>query len=182
MAGFKPVNNVGAAENSGKLERVYVDSSHSTIIAPGDVVKYTGTADANGVAAVDVVTGAGTVAGVVDSIDYNISGEALSDTGLAASTAGYVFIRTQPTDVFLVDCDETLAVADVGLNAQPDWVAATKTGGLSISNVQLDSSTKATTATLQFRIIGLAQDDDGVLGNRALVRLNNCSFSNTTGA
>lgn len=181
--GFKPVNDLGAAENSGKLERVHVASTHATIIAPGDVVVYTGTAQAGtGIREVDAATAAGVIAGVVDAVDYNLSGENLTDTALPASQAGYVFIRTQPTNVFLVDTTATLAVADVGLNAQPNWTAASKSGGLSISNMKLDSATKAATATFQFRIIGLAEDDDGVLGNRALVRMNNCAATNTTGA
>lgn len=182
MAGFRVLNDIGGSSYAGKLIRYHVDAGHSSIIAPGDVVKLTGTADADGVAEVDAATSTGTIAGVVTSVDYNVANEALSDSGLPASTAGYVYVQGDPSLSFIVDCDETLAVADVGLNVSPLWTAATKSGGLTISNMQVDSSTKAATATLQFRIVGLAQDDDGVLGNRAIVRINNGIFNNATGA
>lgn len=177
--GFNVSRSVGTAENTGKVRRYYVEASHSSIIAPGDVVKLTGTADADGVAAVDRATSTGVIAGVVAAVDYNIAGENLTDTALAASTAGYVFVHTDPVLEFEVDCDETLAVADVGLNASPDWAVATKTGGITVTNVKLDSSTKATTSTLQFRITGLLRDAAGVLGNRATVTINASALSGT---
>ena len=66
---------------------------------------------------------------------------------------------------------------DVVLNADAYVTAATKAGGLTISNMALDSTTKATTATLQFRIVGLVPNDDGVIdGLKARVRFNNTTL------
>jgi hypothetical protein len=177
--GFQVSRSVGAGENTGKVRRYYVDAAHASIIAPGDVVKLTGSADADGVAAVDRATSGGVIAGVVASVEYRFAGEALGDTALPASTAGYVFVHTDTDLEFEVDCDETLAVADVGLNASPDWVVASKTGGITVTNVKLDGSTKATTAALQFRITGLLPDAAGVLGNRATVTINASALSGT---
>lgn len=182
MAGFRVYNDIGGADYVGKLARYHVAASHTGIIAPGDVVKKTGTAKADGTPEVDAATSAGTIAGVVVSVEYNLAGENLTDTGLPASTAGYVYVIEDPSVQFIAECDETLAVADTGLNVQPDWAAATKSGGLTVSNMKIDSSTKATTATLQFRILELKEDEDGVLGNRALVRINNGVLNNSTGA
>lgn len=175
--GFQVSRSVGTGENAGKVRRYYVDAAHASIIAPGDVVKLTGAADADGVAAVGRATSAGVIAGVVASVEYQVSGEALSDTALPAQKAGYVFVHTDTDLEFEVDCDETLAAADVGLNVQPDWAVATKTGGITVTNVKLDSSTKATTATFQFRITGLLPDANGVLGNRATVTINASALS-----
>lgn len=177
--GFNVSRSVGTAENTGKVRRYYVEATHASIIAPGDVVKLTGTADADGVAAVGRATSGGVIAGVVASVDYNIAGENLSDTGLPALTAGYVFVHTDPNIEFEVDCTATLAAADVGLNASPDWAVATKSGGITVTNVKLDSSTKAATAALQFRITGLLRDAAGVLGNRATVTINATALSGT---
>jgi len=177
--GFQVSRSVGTGENTGKVRRYYVASSNGSIIAPGDVVKLSGDADADGVAGVTRATSAGVIAGVVASVEYRIAGEALNDTALPASTAGYVFVHTDTDLEFEVDCDETLLAADVGLNAQPDWVVASKTGGITVTNVKLDSATKATTGTFQFRITGLLPDASGVLGNRATVTINASALSGT---
>lgn len=175
--GFQVSRSVGTGENTGKVRRYYVGAAHASIIAPGDIVKLTGEADADGVAAVDRTTSAGVIAGVVAAVDYRVAGEALSDTGLPASTAGYVFVHTDPTLEFEVDTTATLVAADVGLNIEPDWVVATKNGGITVTNVKVNSATKAATATLQFRITGLLPGSNGVLGNRATVTINASQLS-----
>lgn len=173
---FTLVNAGGMSENTGKLRSVAVAAAHATLIAPGDLVRFTGTSRADGVAEVDVVTATGQqIAGIVAAVDYNVAGENLTYTGLAASTAGTLLIHTSPDLLYTVPTTATLAAADVGLNADADFVAATRSGVLDISNVRLNSASKATTATLQFRIEGLLPDAAGVLGNVALVRINNQS-------
>lgn len=173
---FTLVNAGGMSENTGKVRTVAVAAAHATIIAPGDIVRFTGTSRADGVAEVDVVTATGQqVAGVVAAVDYQVAGENLTYTGLAASTAGTLQIHTSPDILYTVPATATLAAADVGLNADADFVAATRSGVLDISNVRLNSASKNTTATLQFRIEGLLPDAAGVLGNVALVRINNQS-------
>lgn len=174
---FTLVNAGGMSENTGKVRSVAVASSHATLIAPGDIVRFTGTSRAtDGVAEVDVVTATGQqVAGIVAGVNYNVAGENFTYTGLAASTAGDLFIHTSPDLLYTVPVTATLAAADVGLNADTDFVVATRSGVLDISNVRLNSASKATTATLQFRIEGLLPDAAGVMGNVALVRINNQS-------
>lgn len=173
---FTLVNAGGMSENTGKVRSVAVAASHATLIAPGDPVRFTGTSRADGVAEVDVVTATGQqVAGIVAAVDYNVAGENLTYTGLAASTAGTLLIHTSPDLLYAVPTTATLAAADVGLNADSDFAVATRSGVLDISNVKLASASKNTTATLQFRIEGLLTDAAGVLGNVALVRINNQS-------
>lgn len=173
---FTLVNAGGMSENTGKVRSVAVAASHATLIAPGDAVRFTGTSRADGVAEVDVVTATGQqVAGIVAAVDYNVAGENLTYTGLAASTAGTLFIHTSQDLLYAVPTTATLAAADVGLNADSDFAVATRSGVLDTSNVKLASASKNTTATLQFRIEGLLTDAAGVLGNVALVRINNQS-------
>jgi len=173
---FTLYNSGGTAENAGKVRRVAVAAAHASIIAPGDVVYYTGTSNADGVAEVDFSTTTGQqVAGIVAAVDYNVAGENLSYTGLSASTAGYVFIHGDPNLLFTVPVTATLAVTDVGLNANSNFAVSTRSGVLDTSNNILNATGKATTATLQFRIEGLLPDAAGVLGNVALVRINNQS-------
>lgn len=158
----------------GKIRSFDVASSHSTRLGLGDVVRITGTANSTTyLPGIDAAAAGQSITGVLVGVDPNYSTESFLDTGLAASTAGTVKVNTDPFAMYVVDTSATLAVADIGLNADIVATAATQSGGLTISNMTLDSSTKATTVTLQFRILGILPDDAGVVGNRALVMVNN---------
>lgn len=163
------------AENVGKVRRFFVAASHATFLAPGDDVQLTGSADAEGVAAVDVLTATGQqVAGVISSVEYQVVGENLSNTGLPAGVAGYVYVHTDPALWFEAPVTNgPLLVADVGLNVNGNYIVSTRTGGMSVSTRGVNATGKATTATLQYRVQGLLPDANGVLGNVALVSINN---------
>lgn len=165
----------------GKGRTYAVPSSHASLMAIGDVVTETGTADSLGNPQVDVATASTIVTGVVVGIVPDYSTEQLSDIKIPASTAGTVIVNVDPNAEYEVDVSGTaLAAADVGLNANIVATAATTSGGLTRSNMAIDSSTKATTATLQFRIVRLLTDAAGTLGARAVVRVN--KSTNNTGA
>jgi hypothetical protein len=93
-----------------------------------------------------------------------------------ASTDCYVLVADDPDLVF--ECQEdavggALAVADVGLNA--DMTSGSLSTVTGRSGFQLDTSTKATTATLQLRIVGFVQRVNNEVGNanaKVLVRFN----------
>jgi hypothetical protein len=174
MAGFNPSKDESNADYTGKLRTFSVDAGHSTILAPGDCVVLTGTADANGIAGADAAAAGAAFTGVIAGVDPIYSGENLSTTALPASTAGTIKCHVAQDLVYLVPVTGgNLAVTDVGLNADIDDTAASVSGGLSISNMALDSTTKATTSTLQFRIVQLQTDENGEnLGSYALVRPN----------
>lgn len=169
----------GSADHNGKLETYAVDAAHATLLAPGDVVVITGEADTQGVAEVDAAAPLAAVTGVIAGVVPQFASENLTETGLPASTAGKVMVHIAPNLNFIADVTGgALTAADVGLNVDIDDTAATKSGGLTISNMAVDSTTKATTATLQFRIVGLVPDGvDGVpTGLKARVRLNNTTI------
>lgn len=172
MAGFKYRKSQAGGGSTGVVTTFAVDAAHATLLAPGDAVVITGDADANGVSEVD--TGNATTAntGVIESVDYTLAGETLSETGLLASTAGTVKVRVDQFALYEIDADATAVVANVGLNVAINVTTATKSGGLTVSNMTADMATVATTVTLPYRIVALLEDADGVLGNRVLVRPN----------
>ncbi len=175
MAGFNMVKTQSQGGTTGIVSTFAVAAAHLRLIAPGDVVVLQGTADAEGISEVDTET-PGVIStfltGIVDSVDVQIEGENLTETGLPATTAGKLKVRVDQFALYEVDTDTPLVIAQVGLNAAYNATAATKSGGLTISNMTLDAATAAATQTLPFRIVALLEDTAGVLGNRALVRVN----------
>lgn len=170
--GFKWVGSL-SDNPTGRVKTYGVDAGHATRLAIGDVVSVTSTAAADGTPQVDAATAGADVTGVIVAIDPNFATEAFTDMGLPASTAGTVKVNTDPRAYYEVDVENgPLVVASTNLNANIVANAATQSGGLTISNMTLNATGAATTATLQFRIEKLLVGSDGVLGSRALVQLN----------
>ena len=179
MAGFILDLSQSSADHDGKLETFSVDAGHATILAPGDVIALSGTASTvTGVAGADAAVQGAALTGVIAGIEPLFVGENLTETGLPALTAGEIRCHIDPNLNFIVPVTGgNLTVADVGLNADADVTAASKTGGLTISNMALDSTTKLATATLQFRIMGIAPNAAGAFdGSFARVRINNSTM------
>lgn len=181
MAGFQALRNQSDTDYQGKLETYAVDAAHASLLAPGDVVVITGESDAEGRAEVDAAAAGAVITGVIAAVRPLFDTENLTETGLPASQGGFVHCHIAPNQNFIVDViNGPLTDAEVGLNADIDATAATKTGGLTVSNMTLDAGTAATTATLQFRIVSLKEDAAGVLGNRAVVRFNSTTLNTGT--
>lgn len=173
MAGFKWVGSQTGGELSGKVKTFHVDSAHAAVMGIGDVVVMTGTAFTDGTAEVDTGTANIANTGVVTAVLPNIATEALSQTWLSASTAGYVEVNVDPLALWAADvANGPLAVTDVGLNVPLVATTGTVSGSLFTSNMKVNATGKATTNTLPFQVVGLLYGDDGVLGSRALVRTN----------
>lgn len=172
MAGFKYVGSETGGEINGKVKQFAVASTHAGVIGPGDAVTITAASIADGSPTVDIA-GVGAFTGIVASIIPNFSGEALSQTWLPASTAGNLLVNVDAFGLYVADvANGPLVAADVGLNAPTVATVGTVSGSLFTSNMQVNSTGKATTSTLPWRIVALLPDDNGVLGNRALVRAN----------
>ncbi len=172
MAGFTYVNRDGTAQTAGVVKTFAVDAGHSTLLSPGDAVVVTGQSDSSGVQQVD--TGNATTAntGVVVGFEVEYEGENLTETGLPASKAGKARVVVDNGGFFEVNASATVTAAQVGQNAGIQNTAATKTGGLTVSNMQIDTATIAATATLPYRIEGLLVGDSGTLGDKVLVSFN----------
>jgi len=98
----------------------------------------------------------------------------------------YVLVKpANHQDVYRVQSDDVggdLADADIGLNA--DFVVGTGNSTTGMSAMQLDTSTKATTATLSLKILGYddrPSNTAGATNQDVLVRLNNIELSGATG-
>tara|TARA_R110000803_G_scaffold115793_5_gene184352 strand:- start:1283 stop:1837 length:555 start_codon:yes stop_codon:yes gene_type:complete len=177
MAGFNLDLGQSSSDHNGQLESYSVAVGHATLLAPGDVVVLTGTSSVEGIASVDAAAQGAAMSGVIAGIEPLFTGENLTQTGLPASTAGTVRCHIDPNLNFIVECSAALSAVDVGLNADAAVTAASASGGLTVSNMKLDSATKAGTATLQFRIVGLVPNSAGVVdGLTARVRINNSTI------
>jgi hypothetical protein len=159
----------------GACRRYYHPATDSTALFIGDPVIIAGSADGDGTPTATRATAAsaGRITGVVVGFDPNPT---INAAGYgAASTAFYVLVADDPALLFEIQEDSVggaLAATSVGLNA--DLIAASGSAATKQSGFMLDSSTAATTATLQLRIIQLEQRADNVIGDNAkwLVAIN----------
>ena len=182
--GLRPVRHRNGAPYNGAATRYYVPASDGTALYLGDPVVVGGSADADGVMSVVKATAAGGayMLGPVVSVEP-ITRD--STPYREASTLRYVWVADDPDLVFEIQEDAVggaLAVADVGLNA--DWIAGTGSAITGLSGAMLDTSTKATTNTLQLRILGFSQRIDNEVGSanaKVLVAINLHSQRNLTG-
>lgn len=177
--GLKPVMDAAGTPFNGSLETVYHQASDGTALYIGDPVVIDGSSDANGVRSVIRASAGGSITGVVQGFmpdgTTNMAGYG------AASTAYYLLICSDPDALFEIQEDSVggaLAAADIGLNAS--MIVAAGSSYTKRSGVMLDTSTKATTATLELKIKGLSQRPDNAVGNQAkvLVKINKHTDSN----
>lgn len=180
-AGLLPVRYMSGAPYAGAANKYYVPSTDSTALFRGDPVIIAGDADADGLPTVTRATaaGAGRITGVVVGV---VPSPTITTQHRPASTAAYVLVADDPELLFEIQEDAVggaLAAVDVGLNA--DLIAAAGSTVTGLSGFQLDTSTKATTNTLQLRIKGFVQRADNVIGANAKV-LVSINLPTETGA
>lgn len=185
--GAIPTRQVGGAPHSGGVERFYVGTGDSNNIFIGDFVAPSGTGGDAGLGhrpgAVRATPGSG-ILGVVVGFE-NLTSDNLSRTYRPASTEGYLLVATDPDLEFEIQEDSVggaLAAVDIGLNANVIFGAGDTATGTSA--MEIDSSTKATTATLDVRLLGFVDRPDNEIGTNAKWRakINNHALTNTTGA
>ena len=173
MSGFKHIGTESQGDVTGKVKKFAVAAAHAGVLGVGDLVLVTGDADATGVSEVDIGTANTANTGVIVGVEPNFAGEALSQTHLAASTAGNVYVNVDPDALYEVDVSNgPLSVDDVDLNAPAVVTAGTVSGSLFTSNMGVNDTGAATTVTLPLRIVALKEDSAGTLGNKAIVKLN----------
>lgn len=195
-SGLKPVGSLSGAPWNGQARIYYVPATNATALYVGDpVTRLTANADANGVPSVSIGVAGSAVCGVIVGIlpvaaGVSLVGSTIDLTrrSLAASTAGYVLVADDPNTLFEVEEGVTgsgagtaLTAAAIGNNANFVIIAGAAT--YSDSGTLLDNSTEATTATLNLKIMGLAQREDNAFGTRAkwIVKINNHQYGSHTG-
>ncbi len=180
--GLMPVRDGASAPYNDGTDPYALLAADNTAVYRGDPVVISGTADAMGVSSVTLATaGAGNrVTGVVVGFSPN--------PGIVA--AGYrlggnevhALVEHNPDAEYEIMCSGNLAAADIGANA--NLIAGTGGNAYNMSGWMLDSSSIATTATLQLRIVGLARRPDNEFGQYAIarVRINQTSETGAAGS
>lgn len=197
--GFKAVKHVNGSPYNGQSNIYFVPASDGTALFVGDPVKLAADANTQGIQHVIKATAGAAVLGVVvgvintkfDPVAGNMSaGSVALDTPVfrPASTGQYVLVCDAPDVVYEVEAvtgsnaSYSFAVADVGLNADLATVAGSTTTGNSAA--ALNMATALSTATLQFKILGVVQrPDNDITGaaTKVLVKINNAQLSSGTG-
>jgi hypothetical protein len=181
--GLRPTRHVNGSPWNGQADVFAVLAADATALFVGDVVKLSGTADANGVAAINRLTAdselpLGVIVGFVpDYTNLNIPGQFRT-----ASTARYALVTTDPTILYEVQANGTTVITDVGLNAGITYTAGSTATGQSA--MVLNGATKATTATLPLKIFGWVQRPDIDVADgtnmRVLVLVNTSNLAGNT--
>jgi len=180
--GLRPAKLGSSAPYCARVGTYFIPATDSTAVYIGSPVKLAGSADADGIATVTAASSTNAVVGVVVGV---LPVTAESTMYREASSARYVFVADDPNQLFEVQevsGGTALAATAVGLNA--NWTGSSGSTVTALSDIELDNSTEATTATLDFQIMGLARHSDNAIGEHAkwLVRLNNHQFvDGTTG-
>lgn len=187
--GLNPVKYLNGAAWNGQCNTYFIPSGDATAVFVGDAVKADATGDT--VAAGGLALGIQSViqAAATNAILGVVVGFAVSPLNLntpqyrVASTGRYVLVCDDPNVIYEVQTSNgTLAVADVGLNANIAVAAGSTTTGN--SGVTLDVGTAATTATLPLKILGFTQrpdNDNTAASSKVLVKINNSQFGSSTG-
>jgi len=180
--GLRPAKLGSSAPYCARVGTYFIPATDTTAVYVGDPVKLAGGADTDGIPTVTLASSTNVIVGVVVGV---LPATADSTIYRAASTARYVFVADDPNQVFEVQevtGGTALTAAAVGLNANFTSAGGSTVTGL--STIELNNATEATTATLDFHLLGLAIRPDNAFGEHAkwLVRLNNHQFvDGTTG-
>ena len=169
--GLRPIRKLGGQVYSGSGSLYHVASGDSQVIASGDPVILTGTADTNGIPTVTRASAgaANRITGVMNAIT-NGEGTVLQDSTLntAASTSQYILVHDDPMIVFEAQMSSAFAVTDIGNNANLLAAASPADGK---SGWEVNSTGIAGTATLQVKIIRLVRRQDNEVGANANVEV-----------
>ena len=199
IRGFIPVKHVNGSPYSGQSNIYATAAADGTALFVGDPVKLAADGNAQGIQLVTKATAGAAVLGVVvgvintklDPVAGTMSGGSISlDTPVyrPASTAQYVLVCDAPDVVYEVEAvtgsnaSYSFAVADVGQNADLATVAGSTVTGTSAA--ALDMATKNTTATLQWKILGVVQRPDNEItgaNTKVQVKINNAQMASGTG-
>jgi len=180
--GFRPVGHLSGGAFTGRVRKYY---SVNDALFLGDLVEKeaTGTASGSGgypgVDRMDSGT-ADILVGCV--VGWEINPDSLNAMHHAASATLAVYINDDPMTIYEGQCDGTLAVTDIGLNADVTLGAGSTTTGA--SGMEIAASGAATTIATPLKIMGLVErEDNDVASANAnwLVMLNLHAYKNEGG-
>lgn len=180
-SGLTPIRHLDGSPYNGAVNLYHVAAADASVIAVGDAVKSSGSADATGIPGVSRAVAGDLIRGVV--VGFQVTTDE-AEQFRAASTEGYVLVADAPDIIFTAREDAiggALAAVDTGLNVDLVTPVATSTAGGS-SNMLLDSSSKVAT-TAQLRLIRLHQTPTNAFGADAVweVIINEHEFKSVLG-
>lgn len=185
--GLTPKRYLGGADWDGKVNFYSIDSGDGNAYATGDPVALSGTGSTGGIPGVTLGTAGNTIVGVIVSAGgVNPGGGPYLDPNNlntvkipATKTQNYyVAVVDDPQVIFEIqEVNGPLAVTDIGLNANFQYNAPANAVN-AYSGVLLNATGKATTSTLNLKIIRLVQRIDNALGAFAKweVLINNHAY------
>jgi hypothetical protein len=182
--GLRPYSMKSGAPYNGAIRVYYVPASNPTALYLGDpVVNITNSSDGNGIQTVQVASAGDSnqILGAFQGITNNagqtvITLQQTQTPYLAASQAAYVMVSDDPDLLYAVQEDGSGGASMVsgasGRNA--NLLSGTGNNYSGQSGWTMQTSSLATTAAHQLRIIQLLQEPDNAVGQYArwLVKLN----------
>ena len=188
--GLKPVGYLNGSPWNGQARKYYVPATNATALYVGDPVTLGGSGDAQGVPSVSIGVAGSAVVGVVVGVVVANAGTSLqagvldlTRRSLPALTEGYVLVADDPNIIFEIQSGQTvpLAATDIGLNC--NFLIAAGASATGDSGTTTELAAPAVTATLNLKLIGLAQREDNAFGAFAkwLVKINNHVYGTGTG-
>ena len=193
--GLIPYKYTWGQPYNGAYNMYYVPSTYATALYIGLPLVATGASDANGVPVAQIATAAGgsyilgPMIGIVDGGAPNVAEITVTrDLPIyhPASTSQYILVADDPNLLFWAQEDSVggaIATATAG-QKNIDLIAGAGSTVTGYSGWMIDSSTIATTNTLQMRIIQALRETDNVPGNnyaKWLCKVNLHSMNNLTG-
>lgn len=195
-AGLKPVGYLNGSPWNGQARLYYVPSTNATALYVGDpVTRLTASADANGIPSVSIGVAGSAVCGVIVGVVVAKAGVSLQGTtidltrrSLPVSTEGYVLVADDPAILFEVEEGTTAGAAGTALTASAignnaNFIILAGASTVGDSGTLLDNATEGTGATLNLKLMSLAQREDNAFGTRAkwIVKINNHQYGSSTG-
>lgn len=194
--GFRPVKYLSGANWNGQVRKYIVPAADATALFVGDLVKLSDDAAVDGYPAIEQAAAGDAVIGVVVGFEPVVTTfESGSSSGhgsvsldvpyyRAASTKRIALVVDDPNVIFEAQEDsvgEDTALASVGLNI--NFIVGSGSTVTGASGMEIDSSTKATTATLPLKLMGFVQRANNEVGANArwLVKINNHQLGSHTG-
>jgi hypothetical protein len=190
--GLIPVQHLDGSPYNGKSNQYHIPAAYAVNLFMGQPLIATGASDANGVPTVQTATAAGgaftigPMIGIVDGGDPIVAVTRDMPLYHPASTLQYILVADDPNLIFEMQEDSvggSIAMATAGMK-NVDLIAGAGSTITGYSGWMLDSSTIATTNTLQMRLVrGVKRPTLAMAATNArwLAMINLHSFRNLTG-
>lgn len=178
--GLKPVRSASSAPFNDGADPFALLAADANAIYIGDPIVIGGSADTDGTPSATLATaGAGNrISGAV--VGFAPTPSLVANGFRVGGSLTHAYVEHDPDLLYEVQANGVIAADDIGLNA--NLVAGPPV--MNRSGWQLDAASKAVTAGLQVRIMGLARRPDNDFGANAvvLVRINQTTETPAAGS